>query len=140
MILPTWAMPVACAVLAIGCYALYERGNSIDAKCKQEMADFKADLSKKALEQRIEVAEASARAAQAALTETRQVEATASSEKEKVRVVTVTLPCQQDPGINAMFDGLDRVLDPAASPGADQGAGGRMAPGAMPRGGAAVPR
>lgn len=138
--LPTWVMPVACVGLTIGCYALYERGNSIDARCKQEMADFKADLSKKALEQRVAVAEASATAARNALTETRQVEATASSEKERVRVVTVTLPCQNDPGINAMFDGLDRVLDPAAGPGADQGAGGRVPAGAVPRGGAAVPR
>ncbi len=140
MIIPLWVPWVAAGVMAIGGFAVYERGESRLAACDARMDKFVAGLQKAALEQRVAVAEASAAAAQAALSETRQIEASASSEKERVRVVTVTLPCQNDPGINAMFDGLDRVLDPAAGPGADQGAGGRVSAGAVPRGGAPVPR
>lgn len=138
--IPGWVPWVACGVLAIGGYAVYERGESRLTACEGRMDKFKQELATRALQQRVDVAEASAKAAREALLETRQIEATASSEKERVRVVTVTLPCQQDPGINAMFDGLDRVLDPAASTGSDQGAGRPISPGAVPRSGAAIPR
>lgn len=138
--IPLWVPWVACGVLAIGGYALHERGVANLAACESRMDKFKQELATKALQQRAEVAEASAKAAHDMLVETRQVEATASNEKEKVRVVTVTLPCQQDPGIGAMFDAVDRVLGPAAGPGADQGPGRPVPLGAVPGSGAAVPR
>lgn len=129
--LPTWAPWVACGVLAIGGYAVYERSESRLAKCDQRMADFKRDLATKALELRVEVAEESAAAAKQALTEARQIEATAATEKERVRVVTVKEDCQRDPGIGAMFDAIDRLLEPPVGAGAGQGAGRSGAAGSV---------
>lgn len=120
--IPSWAPWVGCAVLAIGGYAVYERGSAQLAACEQRMADFKKDLAIAAAEQKAAVAKASAEAAQALLAESQQIKASAADEKEKVRVVTVTLPCQQDPGINAMFDAADRLLF-GAGPGAGEGVG-----------------
>lgn len=85
------------------------------ANSKTEFADFKRDQVVAALTQRAETAERSAEQARAHQAESRQIEATGTTVKEKVVYVPVAANCTTDPGVLAIFDGIDRVLDDGES-------------------------
>lgn len=81
------------------------------AESKEAFTKFKHDQAVAALEQRAQTAERSAEQARQHQAESRTIEQAGTVIKEKVVYVPVAQNCITDPGVLAIFDGIDRVLD-----------------------------